>query len=128
MTRRCSDCKETKPLAEFHRDRSKPLGHGYRCKPCGVQHALAGKRKRLWGVSASDYRSMRERDGRCAVCGGASGATREPAVDHDHKTGIVRSLLCGKCNTALGSLDEDVDRILALAEYVRFWGAVADAG
>lgn len=38
-------------------------------------------------------------------------------IDHDHKTGKVRGLLCARCNTSLGMLKEDVERIRGLAEY-----------
>lgn len=45
------------------------------------------------------------------------GATKRLHIDHDHETGKVRGLLCGGCNTALGHLKEDVDRIRGLADY-----------
>lgn len=38
-------------------------------------------------------------------------------IDHDHKTGKVRGLLCNGCNTAFGLMSEDVNRIRALALY-----------
>lgn len=40
-------------------------------------------------------------------------------IDHDHETGAVRGMLCSGCNTSLGHLKEDIDRILGLAEYKR---------
>jgi len=39
-------------------------------------------------------------------------------VDHDHKTGVVRGLLCRECNTALGIMNEDSARIRMLADYI----------
>jgi len=40
-------------------------------------------------------------------------------VDHDHKSGAVRGLLCNACNTAIGLFEEDAQRFLAVLEYVQ---------
>lgn len=40
---------------------------------------------------------------RCAIC---EGAMSRPVVDHDHKTGVVRGLLCHRCNVALGYVED----------------------
>lgn len=60
-------------------------------------------------------------NGRCAICGG-----REPGgrygqwyVDHDHITGIVRGLLCNRCNISLGKFEDDPDLLEKAAAYVR---------
>lgn len=56
-------------------------------------------------------------DGRCALCR-ESEANRRLAVDHDHKTGRVRALLCSRCNTALGNLRDDPALMIRAAAYV----------
>ena len=44
-----------------------------------------------------------EQKGCCAICNmHQSEFTKRLAVDHDHETGMVRGLLCFKCNTGLG--------------------------
>jgi hypothetical protein len=76
------------------------------------------------GLTLEQLHAMRvEQRGRCAVCG-----AREPdvrlCVDHCHATDAVRELLCGGCNTALGMLGEDPERIRALAAYAEKWQAM----
>lgn len=76
--------------------------------------------KREYGITLDEYESMLTvQDGRCAICG-----TTEPgghgtfAVDHCHKQGDIRELLCQPCNTGIGMLGEDPDRLLAAALYL----------
>jgi Recombination endonuclease VII len=58
-------------------------------------------RARGLGVSTEDYeRMLAEQGGGCAICG-APPKTRRLHVDHNHKTGKVRGLLCFRCNRAL---------------------------
>ena len=57
---------------------------------------------------------------KCAVCGGPpNGPGRRFHVDHCHDLNRVRGLLCAKCNTAIGLLDDDPDRADAVAAYLR---------
>jgi hypothetical protein len=51
---------------------------------------------------------------RCASCG----EQRPLVVDHCHKTGKVRELLCSQCNRALGFLYDDPAKVLALHAYI----------
>ena len=66
---------------------------------------------------------LAEQDGVCGACGRAETITRAGnlktlAVDHDHGTGRVRGLLCGRCNTALGLLGDDPALIRLLLDYL----------
>jgi len=71
---------------------------------------------RLTGKQAAELRAR----GRCDICGGIrpGGRFNNWHIDHDHDTGAVRGVLCAACNTAIGLLGEDCERILAAAEYV----------
>lgn len=60
------------------------------------------RRKQL-GLTIEDYeRLLAAQGGGCAICG-ATPKTRRLDVDHDHRTGAVRGLLCHRCNRALPS-------------------------
>jgi hypothetical protein len=85
---------------------------------------IAKKQKdiqKMYGVSISDYENMiRTQGGRCALCGGLfSIENRNPCIDHDHKTGIVRGILHNKCNRALGLLRDDPLMCDLAASYLR---------
>lgn len=55
-------------------------------------------------------------DDRCAICREAP--KRAFHVDHDHTTGIVRALLCGPCNSAIGHLRDDPKIAEAAARFL----------
>lgn len=74
--------------------------------------------KKAYGLTEQAYENMYSaQNGKCAVCG-RSEEHRRLSVDHDHSTGKVRSLLCSRCNSALGLLSESVETIQSLKEYV----------
>jgi hypothetical protein len=78
--------------------------------------------KRLYGISLANYEEMLvKQGGGCAACGCTNGPHFSLAVDHSHKTGRVRSLLCNKCNGVLGFVDDDILKLLALVEYLKLW-------
>ncbi len=55
------------------------------------------------GVTDAEYTLMLERqDGHCAICP-ATPKTRRLNVDHDHRSGAVRALLCHRCNRVLAN-------------------------
>jgi hypothetical protein len=77
------------------------------CRVASPTRAAASRRKpkraKALGVDAEEYaRRLREQGGGCAICG-AKPKTRRLHVDHDHKTGEVRGLLCHRCNRALAT-------------------------
>lgn len=69
------------------------------------------------GLSAETYWKMVEDSkGQCAVCGGEM---KKTCVDHDHKTGRVRGLVCHPCNVSLGLMQDDPARLERAAVYLR---------
>ena len=50
----------------------------------------------------------------CEICG----STERLCIDHDHKTGEVRGLLCNRCNFALGFINDDMNLIENSIKYI----------
>ena len=76
--------------------------------------------KSTYGLSIDDYESMYNfQGGVCAICGGVNADGRALGVDHNHKTGAVRALLCNRCNSGIGFLDDDPDLLERAAMYLR---------
>lgn len=74
-------------------------------------------RDRKYGLSTGDYeRMLAEQGGRCAVCRALPATVLN--VDHCHETGLVRGLLCGTCNRALGQASDNPQLLRKLADYV----------
>lgn len=65
--------------------------------------------------------------GKCYICKQPSKGKRL-AVDHDHKSGLVRGLLCMKCNRALGKFRDDTQLVVNAADYVTNPPATAALG
>jgi hypothetical protein len=78
-----------------------------------------------YGITASQFEAMaREQGDVCAICGNppqGRGKGDTLVLDHCHKRGIVRGILCGKCNTAIGLLDDDAEQVALAAAYLRKW-------
>jgi hypothetical protein len=88
--------------------------------------------KAKYGISIEDYAELLEaQNGKCAICESEGDKSRWGVlyVDHDHATGRVRALLCGKCNFAVGLLDDDVQTAKSLVSYLeRFRLSLIDGG
>lgn len=57
-------------------------------------------------------------NGSCAICGKKETESKKLVVDHNHKTGKVRGLLCHSCNTALGLVKEDIEILKKMIKYI----------
>jgi N12 class adenine-specific DNA methylase len=72
--------------------------------------------EKKYGLTSAAYRELqRIQQGRCAICDTPSNRL---VVDHCHDTNRVRGLLCGRCNTALGMLRENIQSVRAMVLYI----------
>lgn len=55
----------------------------------------------------------------CAICKQPFNYERKAGVDHNHQTNVVRDLLCYRCNTALGLVNDDEDILINMIEYLK---------
>lgn len=83
------------------------------------------KLERKFGITEKQFDDMLAlQAGCCAICGcepdEANGHRHKHrlCIDHDHKTGIVRGLLCTTCNGGLGYFRDDPERLLMAYEYL----------
>lgn len=111
--RQCTCCKETKPLAAFGAKRKNTWVS--RCLDCRSLYAV-----RRYGLTEAQFRELLEKQkGCCAICGtDTPGGQGRFHVDHCHKSGHVRGLLCSNCNTGLGQFKDSPGLMLRGADYL----------
>jgi uncharacterized protein YbaR (Trm112 family) len=147
MTKICPKCKKKLPVSKFNKSNRRD-GYQTYCREChsAMQRAKynsspeekvkrqirAGRRKeknplvtrdaelrRLYGITLDDYIEMfKKQNGVCAICGYECQTKKSLSVDHDHKTGKVRGLLCNRCNRALGMFRDDVNTVRYALNYL----------
>jgi hypothetical protein len=109
--RHCSLCDTTKPLNEFYKDKNRPLGHSYLCKPCGRAKKRNNEIRRDYGITQIEYQALLiKQNYSCAICQSTDpgpNRVKRFSIDHCHSTGKVRGLLCGSCNNGLGRFKDD---------------------
>ena len=76
--------------------------------------------KNLYNITLEEYEELDKRQNSlCAICGQVNKSGNRLGVDHCHKTGRVRGLLCFRCNTALGLLDDSSTWVFNMLNYLR---------
>ncbi|WP_344824736.1 endonuclease VII domain-containing protein [Actinocorallia longicatena] len=119
----CNGCKEIKPFAEWHRAKSSTDGYASACKECRKSRNARDWLKRAYGLTPEGVAAMIEsQGGLCALCG----VKAAEHVDHDHRTGKVRGVLCFTCNVALGQLKDDAGMLLKAIAYLQAHGTLDD--
>lgn len=119
----CSSCKESKPIDQFHKRVRSRDGRQSKCGDCARHHTSIDNWKKVGlDFDHDDYAELNiKQGGKCAICGHTS-EHRKFAVDHDHKSGAVRALLCMDCNTGLGKFGDSAETLDAAAAYLRKHG------
>jgi hypothetical protein len=137
--KKCNRCGIVKSYSEFYKDRYRKDGYDSYCRECNKEiyrewvarnpeHARqkwreaskkydepGRRRKRKYGLPHGRYEEMvKEQDNKCLIC-----KKELPLfVDHDHKTGIVRGLLCHHCNAGIGYLKDNTALLKSAITYL----------
>lgn len=73
--------------------------------------------RRHYGISTAEVKRLQKlQKNKCAIC--ARRFSETPYVDHDHKTGKVRGLLCRFCNTGLGMFQDSCQSLKTAITYL----------
>jgi hypothetical protein len=133
--RTCRTCQVAKSLDEFYRYSQRPGVLFLDCKICHCDKNKARRKVnpqrlrtiehrshnlRTYGLTIERYEEMSlAQGGVCAICRGVNVDGKRLHVDHCHTTGVVRGLLCGRCNRGIGNFDDDSDRLMQAAYYLK---------
>lgn len=117
----CSKCKIEKSTALFYKRNNRKSGFSSKCQDClraEPKNRDILKYKNLdlmksYGISLDDYNViLSAQDGCCKICStpqaSLKGKKKYLCVDHCHDTGIIRGLLCDKCNRGIGLLNDSI--------------------
>lgn len=140
-SKKCSCCGEVKPTTEFPKLKNwGKWGFHSHCKECRnkkykkyrVDNPEKCKRRVRNSISKKQYRLtiedveiiLKNQNNKCAICGQelflfGSSKKLTAHVDHDHKTGKVRGLLCDKCNRGLGFFRDNEEYLINAASYLK---------
>lgn len=107
--RTCTTCNTFKAACQFRIEKDSRAKGGIsmrsKCKQCDEARKYKAHIKRTYGITFEDYEQMFDNQkGCCKICNSriSNSRTGRLFVDHCHKTGTVRGLLCSSCNHGLG--------------------------
>lgn len=145
MLKKCNKCGEEKELSMFYKDKINKDGHSGKCKPCKNANTLEWREKnrdkynedhrayakkhsrrihfqRSYGITPEQYNEMfAAQDHKCWICSKVKGKKKRPfAMDHCHKTGKTRGIICYSCNRGMYYVDNDEFMVKAKAYLERF--------
>jgi len=137
MTKRCPACGESKDITEFQKNRTRRDGLQSHCKRCfktrynnyTPERRRADHIKQEYGISWNEYLEILiDQEYKCRICGrpitvlnGGVKIKTVGHVDHDHKTGEIRGVLCHWCNAGLGYFDDDIEVLEEALVYLQYF-------
>lgn len=74
------------------------------------------KIKAAYGLTLEDYERLISAQTACDICGATGGRKN---LDHDHKTGVLRGVLCTRCNLSLGASKDSIGLLEKMIAYLK---------
>ena len=101
-------------------NREKVNGYARQWRKDNPEKIKSHQLKCRYGLSYEEWLQMWEnQDSKCAICGDLFIKPSDAYVDHNHKTGEIRGLLCKRCNLSIGLFDDDSELMKKAMEYCR---------
>lgn len=112
----CSNCSKYLKKGAFNKFKDKPPS---RCRACAREYHHEYMLKQKYGIDSDEYHRISAiTDHRCSICRNRP-KTKRLAVDHDHKTGAIRGLLCKRCNRdLLGAARDSIEMLERAISYL----------
>lgn len=106
-----------KALGLCRRCRQKSDGFVY-CPACRERDSWE-QRRIHYGIDKTSFLSLwNAQNGKCAICKTILESYGRGNLDHDHVTGVIRGILCHKCNRGLGLFNDNVARLKTAIDYL----------
>jgi len=135
LTHRCKECrnpqskawrKKNPEIVKATNKKHKELRKEYYNDPVRKLKYKDNHLQYNYGITLEIYEKMHyEQNGKCKICKNPETTKNNQkslsclAVDHCHKTGKVRGLLCAKCNKALGAFKDNIETLTNAINYLR---------
>lgn len=143
MMKTCNKCGKEKPKSEFPKNKTYKDGFNVTCKVCkrAIDKSYRDKKKEdpvWWNKELTRLRNrnrfyvtgfttelfdqrLEEQGGRCAICGTTDPGATNWHADHCHETKQPRGVLCKKCNTGIGMLNDNIEIVEAALRYLQHY-------
>lgn len=127
----CSKCGEQKPLAQFNKRKASKDGLSIWCKLCNSKnlsewykenkHKTADANLKVrYGISLLQKMDMKKaQNNLCSICKNKLKPGNKDSVDHCHKTGKIREILCSDCNRGLGGFKDSIQTLENAIQYLK---------
>lgn len=115
---KCTKCTVEKPgtLEFFPPHNKKRNGLDSWCRSCRSEYRNSINRGRFRSsIADEDLILLKQSQTKCLICN----SSEKLVVDHDHKTGKVRGMLCNHCNRGLGHFRDSLDALQKAIDYLK---------
>lgn len=116
----CTLCHTDRDIVHFAKDKRIKSGYRSGCAFCCSEY----KYKKRYNISHAEYIQMLQlQNNKCQICNklDIDCQYKKLNIDHCHKTGKVRGLLCNACNQAIGYLKDNSELARRAAIYLDYY-------